>query len=58
MDEALQAIVDFLAAEAGEDDMASVKINNEGLIYLSVGVMRDDPARTVAEFAEEMRNRE
>jgi hypothetical protein len=51
MKEALQEIVDFLQRECGEDDMASVKINSSGDVYLSVGVCRDDPRRSLDEFA-------
>jgi len=51
MKEALQEIVDFLQRECGEGDMASVKINNAGDFYLSVGVCRDDPRMSVDEFA-------
>lgn len=51
MTEALQAIVAFLQRECGENDMASVKINNEGDVYLSVGVCRDDPRMNADEFA-------
>ena len=51
MTEALQAIVDFLQRECGEGDMASVKINNQGDFYLSVGVCHDDPRMSAHEFA-------
>jgi hypothetical protein len=49
--EALQVIVDFLQRECGEGDMASVRINNQGDFYLSVGVCRDDPPMNANDFA-------
>lgn len=58
MKKALQEIVDFLQHECGEGDMASVKINNGGDFYLSVGVCRDDPRMNADEFAAMVRDRD
>lgn len=46
----LQKIVDFLQKECSGDDMASVKINNEGNVYLGVGI-HDKNHMTIAQFA-------
>lgn len=34
----IEAVVKFLAQTVGEDDMASLQINNEGKIILRIGV--------------------
>ena len=49
--EALVIITEFLTEQAGEGSMASVKINNEGSCYLSVGVTDDRPRMNLTEFA-------
>jgi len=49
--EALIVIVDFLNKQPSQGDMASVKINNEGSCYLSVGITDDRPRMSLEEFA-------
>ena len=51
---ALREVVKFLDRRAGDDDMASVKINNEGRCFVGVG-MNDWAPLTTDELVEEIR---
>jgi hypothetical protein len=42
-------IVDFLKSQCSEDDMASVRINNDGVVYFAVGV-HDFEAYSIPDF--------
>ena len=42
MESELEKLVAKLKELAGEGDMASIKINSDGVVYLKIGIMYED----------------
>jgi hypothetical protein len=52
MKDALKKISEFLTGLCGQDDMASVHINNTDDVFLKVGCTTEYPRMTIEQFAE------